>query len=96
MTFPHTVNTPVRRILAVIFRENWVVGNQVHIHRRGRRGINDVVLTYDKSLIRGGYWSPSNVNPLLRIDDKYRFFVQQETLLQKNASESGLSLRLVE
>jgi len=96
MTFPHTVNTPVRRILAVIFRENWVVGNQVHIHRRGRRGINDVVLTYDESLIRGGYWSPSNVNPLLRIDDKYRFFVQHETLLQKNASESGLSLRLVE
>jgi len=95
ITFPYAINTPLRNILALSFRDNWILGDQVHVYRNGSRGTNDVVLTYTNSSIRGGYWLPSNVNPLLHINDMYRFFLQREILLQKNASETGIALRLV-
>jgi len=95
ISFPYAINTPLRNILALSFRDNWILGDQVHVHRSGSRGINDVVLTYTNSFIRGGYWMPSNVNPLLRINDTYRFFVKRAILLQKNASESGIALGIV-
>lgn len=95
ITFPHAIDTPLRNILALSFRDKWALGDQIRVHRSDSRGVNDVVLTYAHSLIRGNYWMPLNVNPLLRTDDTYRFFVRRETLLQKNASESGMILRPV-
>jgi len=97
MSFPHAAGTPVRSILDRGFRGSWLPGDQVRVQRGGRRGTDDVVLTYTNrtTRTRTDYhrWTPANVHPLLWLQDTYRFYVQPATLLQIDASESGFALQ---
>ena len=91
ISLPYVIGTPVRNILDRGFRGNWAPGDQIRVHRGGRRGHNDVVLTYTSTATHGGLWIPPNVNPMLQLQDKYFFFVQSYTLLQINVTESGFT-----
>ena len=92
MSFQHAINTPLRHILARGFRGNWRIGDQVRIYRNGRPRVNDVMLTYSNETGTGS-WSPSNINPLLRLDNTFRFDVHTNILMQINVAESGFTLR---
>ena len=89
---PHGIGTPVRNILDSSFRRDWFIGDRVQVQRRGRRGHNDVVLTYVNIHTIGRFWIPFNANPLVRPEDTYLFHVQSRVLLQKNATESGFNI----
>jgi len=93
ISFDHVLGTPVRSILGRSFRGNWSIGDQVRIHHKGTRGYNDVVLRFLPMVSRANSWVPSNLNPLLKLHDKYMFKVQARTLIQKNVTESGFALR---
>lgn len=93
VSFDHVLGTPVRSILGRSFRGNWSIGDQVRIHHKGTRGYNDVVLRFLPTVGRANSWVPSNLNPLLKLHDKYMFKVQARTLIQKNVTESGFALR---
>ena len=95
VSFPHALGTPVRSILARGFRGSWLPGDQVHVQQGGRRGTNDVILTYSTGTAHTDYhhWTPPNMQPLLRLHDTFRFYIPSSTLLQINASESGFALR---
>ena len=92
ISLSYAIGTPVRNILDRGFRRNWFLGDRVHVQRRGRRGHNDVVLTYVNIDTIGSFWVPFNVNPLVRSEDKYIFLVQSHTRLQKNETESGFAI----
>ena len=95
VSLPHAVGTALRSILDHGFRGNWTVGNSVRLHRSGRRGYNDLVLTYNvRGLSNIGVWFPPNANPLVRTNDKYMFKVASAILMQKNATESGFATAL--
>ena len=92
VSLPHEIGTPIRNILDSGFRRDWFIGDRVQVQRRGRRGHNDVVLTYVTIHTMGRFWIPFNANPLVRPEDTYLFHVQSRVLLQKNATESGFNI----